>query len=196
MKACGLHMVAEENALRWNSDSSPELGEMWRYGCTKSPLWSSNEWAGSEGASSLESYEHKVGHLAIEVVGHNWSSEVISLFLEDWEVGRVAFGCHLSMDLLCQETRNACGESLGSPRSLCSECQEREGGGVLMPRFLLSNVVRATKEKERERRTLLSCVGLPVSFHFLTQFEHGVPLERGCLVLSFVPPCCVNSSEG
>ena len=29
----------------------------------------------------------------------NWSSEVISPFLEDWEVGRVASSCHLSMDL-------------------------------------------------------------------------------------------------
>ena len=43
-------------------------------------------------------------NLAIAVVGQNWSSEVISLFLEDCEVGRVASSCHLSMDLLC--TRN------------------------------------------------------------------------------------------
>ena len=59
-----------------------------------------------------------VGNLAVEVVGQNWSSEVISLFLEDWEVGRVAFSCHLSMDLLCQEKMDACwesSESLGFP---------------------------------------------------------------------------------
>ena len=34
---------------------------------------------------------------------------------------------HLSVDLSCQGTRDACrgsSESLGSPRSLCSECQE------------------------------------------------------------------------
>ena len=31
-------------------------------------------------------------------LGRNRSSEVISLFLEDWEVGRVALSCHLSMD--------------------------------------------------------------------------------------------------
>ena len=42
----------------------------------------------------LECYEHNVGNLAIEVVGQNWSGEVISLFLEDWEVGRVAPSCH------------------------------------------------------------------------------------------------------
>ena len=80
----GLHMMAEENALPSSSDSSP-----WRYGCPKSPVWSSNgvERAGSEDASSLEHYEHNVGNLAIEVDGQNWSSEVVSLFLEDWEVG-------------------------------------------------------------------------------------------------------------
>ena len=38
------------------------------------------------------------GNLAVEVVGQNWSSEVISLFLEDWEVGRVALSCHLSVE--------------------------------------------------------------------------------------------------
>ena len=49
--------------------------------------------AGSEDASSVEHYEHNVGNLALEVVGPNWSSEVISFFLEDWEVGRVALSC-------------------------------------------------------------------------------------------------------
>ena len=79
----------------------------------------------------MEYHEHNVDHLAIEVVGQNWSSEVTTFFREDWEVG-VALSCHLSMDLLCQEIRDACGarsESLVSPRSLCSECQ-RSGGTV------------------------------------------------------------------
>ena len=128
VKACGLiglHMMAEEYALR----SSPDPGEMWTYGCPESPVWGSNgvKWAGSEDAFSLECYEHNVGNLAVEVVGQNWSSEVIHLFLEDWEVGRVASSCHLSIDLLCKEMRDACWErskSLGSPRSLCSVCWE------------------------------------------------------------------------
>ena len=122
----GLQVMAEENALRSDSDS-PDLGDMWRYGCPKSPVWSSNEWAGSEDATSLEYYEHNVGNLAIEVVGQSWSREVISLFLENWEVGRVTLSCRLSMDLLCQEMKDACresSESLSTPRSLCSECQE------------------------------------------------------------------------
>ena len=57
---------------------------------------------------------HNVGNLAIEVVGQHWTSELISLFLEDWDVGRVALSCHLS-DLLCQEMRAVC---KGSSESL------------------------------------------------------------------------------
>ena len=34
-------------------------------------------------------HHESIDSLAIEVVGQNWSSEVISLFLEDWEVRRV-----------------------------------------------------------------------------------------------------------
>ena len=75
----------------------------------------------------LECYEDNVGNLALEVVGQNMSSEVISLFLEDWEVGRVALSCHLSTDLFMPRNEGCVlgsSESLGFPRSLCSECQE------------------------------------------------------------------------
>ena len=47
-------------------------------------------------------YEHSECR-AIEVVGQDWSSEVVALFLDDWELGRVALSCHMAMDLLCQE---------------------------------------------------------------------------------------------
>ena len=80
----------------------------------------------SEDSSSVEYYEHNVDNFVIEIVGQNWSSEVISFFLEDWEVGRVALNCHLYTDLLCQEMRDACwegSESLDFPRFLCLECQ-------------------------------------------------------------------------
>ena len=77
--------MAEENALRSDGDSSLVLESMWRYGCPKSAVWGSGgvEWSGGEGTFSLECFEHSVGNLALEVVGQNWSSEVISLFLED-----------------------------------------------------------------------------------------------------------------
>ena len=45
---------------------------------------------------------------ATEVVGQDWSSEVVALFLEDWELGRVALTCHVAMDFVCREMRDAC----------------------------------------------------------------------------------------
>ena len=121
-------MTAEEIALRPGRDPSPDLREMWTYDCPKSPVWSGDgfEEERSEDTSSMEYHEHNLGNIAIEAVGQNLTNEVISLFLEDWEVGLVASSCHLSMDLLCQEMRDACresSESLDYPRSLCSEFQ-------------------------------------------------------------------------
>ena len=90
VKVCamiGLHMMAEENALRSDRVSSPDLGEMWKYGCPKSQVWSDDglEEERGEDTSSVEYYEHTVDNLAIEVVGQNWSSEMVSLslFLEE-----------------------------------------------------------------------------------------------------------------
>ena len=57
----------------------------------------------SEADCGFEFYEHNVENMAIEVIGQDKSSEMISLFLEDWEVGRGALSCHLSMDLSYQE---------------------------------------------------------------------------------------------
>ena len=57
---------------------------------------------------------------AIEVIGQDWSSEVVALFLEDWDLGRVALSCHMAMDVLCQEMRDACWVSSESVGSLCS----------------------------------------------------------------------------
>ena len=127
MKACaliGLYMMAEESAFRSDSDFSPirRHVEVW---LPKNLVWSSggDHWAGSEGTSSLEHYEHNVDNLDLEVVGQNWSSEVVSLFLEDCAVGRVALSSHMAMDLLCQEMRDVCwvtSKSRSSPLSLCS----------------------------------------------------------------------------
>ena len=73
-----------------------------------------------------EECEHDNECRAIQVVGQDRSSEVVALFLEDWELRRVALSCHVAMDLLCQEMRDECWESsvsLGSPLLLCSQCQ-------------------------------------------------------------------------
>ena len=68
----------------------------------KSLAWSGDGFEGerSEDTSSEEYCEHNVDNLATEVVGQNGSSEVISLFLDDWEIGRVGLSCQLSMDFL------------------------------------------------------------------------------------------------
>ena len=70
-----------------------------------------------------EVYEHNSERRVIEVIWQDWSSEVVAVSLEDWEPGRVALSCHMTMDFLFHEMRDACwdsAESLGSPCSLCS----------------------------------------------------------------------------
>ena len=126
----GLHMMAEENARRSDRDSSLDQEKCRSMAAQKSPVWSGDVFDGerSEDTSSVEHYEHNVDNFAKQVVGQRWSSEVISFFLEDWEVGRVALSCHMSVDLVCPEMRDACWESsvsLESLRSLFSESQER-----------------------------------------------------------------------
>ena len=39
-------------------------------------------WTESEGASFFEQHEHKVGSLALNIIGQHWSGEKMSLFLE------------------------------------------------------------------------------------------------------------------
>ena len=88
--------------------------------------------------------------LAIEVVGQNWTSGEISIFLEDWEVGRVALSWHLSMDLLCQEMRDVCKgspEPVDSPRSLCSECQRSSLVELSQQQSLVLTVDGTTRRK-------------------------------------------------
>ena len=80
----------------------------------------------SETSLGREVYEHNNECLAIEVLGKDWSSEVLALFLEDWELGRVALSSQTNMDLFCQKMRDVCwdsSDSLGSTHVLCSQCQ-------------------------------------------------------------------------
>ena len=75
---------------------------MWRYGYPKSLDWDGNvgSWTESEGFSSSEQCEHKVGSFALCVVGQEQSGEKISLFSEDWELARVALSCHIALDIV------------------------------------------------------------------------------------------------
>ena len=49
------------------------------------------------------SSETNVGNGALFVIGLHRSGDAIALFLQDWEVAKVAFSCHIALDMLCQE---------------------------------------------------------------------------------------------
>ena len=69
VKTCalvGLHMMAEEDSWRMDSDSS---------------------------FSSSSSSENNVGNGALCVIGVHWSGGAIAHFLQDWEVAEVALSC-------------------------------------------------------------------------------------------------------
>ena len=109
LTACALiflHLLAAEGEAGSSGSQSPDLGDMRRHGCPVSPEWISS-CSTSETSCGGEEYEHNNERPAIEVIGQDWSSEVVALFLEDWELGRVALTCHMAMDLLCQEMRDA-----------------------------------------------------------------------------------------
>ena len=177
-----LHPLGAENEAGPSASQSPDLGDMWRYGCPESLDWDSDfeSWTESEGTSSTEQCEHHVESLAPDVMGQDQSGEKMSLFLEDWELGRVALSCHIAVDMLCQEMQEAW--QLGC---CCHEarCHSKES--------LFSHSGRVVTEW---RRDVEWCwlVTFPSIFDTV---KHGVPLERGCSFLSFEPPCCVNSSE-
>ena len=75
----------------------------------------------------------------------------------------MALSCHLSMDPLRPRDEGCVKGGLGvagfPSSSLCSECLE---GGRRCSDAKVSSLMwsREMKEKERERRALLSCVGL------------------------------------
>ena len=81
-----LHLLAAEGEAGSSGSQSPELGDMLRQGCLKSPEWISS-CSASETSLGREVYEHNNECQAIKVIGQDWSSGVIALFLEDGELG-------------------------------------------------------------------------------------------------------------
>ena len=45
--------------------------------------------------------------LALKVWGQEQSGVTMSLFLEDWELAKVAMSCHIALDMLCREMHEA-----------------------------------------------------------------------------------------
>ena len=87
LKACaliGLHLLAAEDEAGSSGGQFPDLRDMWRHGCPKSPDWDSDveAWTESEGTSSSEQCEHSV-------VWGKTSQVKGFLFLEDWELAKV-----------------------------------------------------------------------------------------------------------
>ena len=78
-------------------------------GCPKSPMWESEgeAWSEDEDASSHASREGNVSNEALHVIGLLGPGDRISLFLQYWELARVASSCHMALDMLCQEMHEA-----------------------------------------------------------------------------------------
>ena len=92
LKKCALivlHLLAEDGGWESSGSPSPDPGDMWRQGCPKSPEGVSFCSASEESFGS-EKYEQNCECRAFEVIGQDRSSEVVALFLEDWEHERVA----------------------------------------------------------------------------------------------------------
>ena len=78
VKACaliGLHMIIEKN-------SSRKMAPLCRQAVRMKTTWSND---------------------ALFVIGLHGSGDTIALFLQDWEVAKVALSCHVALDMLCQE---------------------------------------------------------------------------------------------
>ena len=85
------------------------IQETWRYGCPKSPDWESDvdSWTESEGISSSELCERNDESLLCILLGKTGAAKKISFLLEDWELARVAWSCHIALAMLCQEMSEA-----------------------------------------------------------------------------------------
>ena len=60
----------------------------------------------SEAGESESCDSHQAGKVnteALHVIGVHGSGDNITLFLQDWELAKVALSCHMALDILCQE---------------------------------------------------------------------------------------------
>ena len=79
-----------------------------KWAAQKSPMWESEgeAWSEDESVSSSGSREGNVGNDVLHVIGL-YGPGKISLFLQDWELAKVALSCHMALDMLCQEMYGA-----------------------------------------------------------------------------------------
>ena len=69
-----------------------------RWGCPKSPKWESEgeAWSEDESVSSSGSREGNVCNDALHVIGLCGLGDKISLFLQDWELAKLALSCRMA----------------------------------------------------------------------------------------------------
>ena len=119
-----MHLRKKEEAKRL--DVVPLVWGTSGNGPSKSPMWESEGVSGSEdeSVSSSGSREDNVGNEALHVIGLYWPGDKISLFLQDWELAKVALSCHIALDMLCQEM-NVTALALSSHRGQAVTPKER-----------------------------------------------------------------------
>ena len=83
----GLHLMAARVESGSGGSQSPDLGDMWRHGCSKSPDWDSDveSWSESEGTLSSDFCGHNVESFALHVIGLNLSGEKVF----SWRTGKL-----------------------------------------------------------------------------------------------------------
>ena len=81
--------------------------------------WSGGKWAAQRvqcgrvkaklgrKVSLLVALEKAMCNDALHVIGLHGPGGKISLFLKDWELAKVAFSCHMALDMMCQEVHEA-----------------------------------------------------------------------------------------
>ena len=75
-------------------------------GCPKSPMWESEgEALGQKTKACLPVILEggNVSNDALHVIGLHGPGGKISLFMQDWDLAKVASSCHMALDMLCQE---------------------------------------------------------------------------------------------
>ena len=85
-----LHLVAEEGRGA-DGCSAQGLGDEWRYGYPRSPMWESGDeaWSEDESVSSNGSREGNVCNGALHVIGSYGPGDKVSLFWKDSEHAQV-----------------------------------------------------------------------------------------------------------
>ena len=115
-----LLLMQKKPTLRPDSEAfNSDIGE----GFLVPELKDGSEASKDEQADS--SSENNVGSGALFVVGLRRSDDAIALFLQDWEVAKVALSCRNALHVLCQELHDV--ERL--IRLLSASCFWREGEG-------------------------------------------------------------------